>query len=376
MALLGEGMSMETVRLLSHEGSDRQTWLKAWEGTGREPFAHPDYVAIFSAPDETPHVAIVQTTYGTALLPLVLRSIPGAFDTSGNALTDASSPYGYGGPFGTTRESLAEAWSVIADWMETQGIVSLFGRLSVQSPVPDPVAGRIAVRSDADNIVVNLQRTVEEQWAHYEHKVRKNVKKALRAGLTVHVGTAFTDLPEFVALYSATMDRRGAADWYRFDHAFFASLTDQLAGSYVAAEVRDASNRLVSAELVLCSDAYLYSFLGGTLPDAFPHAPNDLLKHEVINYGRDSGRVGYVLGGGYSANDGIFRYKRSFDADGVVPFSRVEIMGSHRTYERLIDLRRAEMLDAGKGMQPAAGYFPAYRAPFVAADEASVSGES
>ncbi len=368
-------MSVGTVRLLSHKGSDRQTWLKAWEDTGREPFAHPDYLAIFSGSGETPHAAVVETSHGTSLVPLLLRSIPGAFDPSGNALTDASSPYGYGGPFGTTPESLAEAWSVIADWMELQGIVSLFGRLSVQAPVPESVAGRIAVRSNADNIVVNLQRPAEEQWAHYEHKVRKNVKKALRAGLTVHVGTAFTDLPEFVALYSATMDRRGAADWYKFDHAFFASLTDQLAGSYVAAEVRDASNRLVSAELVLCSDAYLYSFLGGTLPDAFPHAPNDLLKHEVIDYGRESGRVGYVLGGGYAANDGIYRYKRSFDPDGVLPFSRVEIVGSHSTYQHLVDLRYADTRGAGQDANTAPDYFPAYRAPFAASGVNSEDGE-
>ena len=366
---------MGSVRLLSNTGSDREAWLEAWAAAGREPFAHPDYVAIFSGQGETPHAAVVETSHGMALVPLVLSSVPGPLDPAGQALTDASSPYGYGGPFGATPEALAEAWSVIADWMELQGIVTLFGRLSVQAPAPDPVSERITVRSDADNIVVDLRRPAEEQWGHYEHKVRKNVKKALRAGLTVRVGTAFTDLPEFVALYSATMDRRGAADWYKFDRAFFASLTDRLAGSYVAAEVRDASGQLVSAELVLCSDEYLYSFLGGTFPEAFPYAPNDLLKHEVINFGREAGRVGYVLGGGYAANDGIFRYKRSFDPDGVLPFSRVEIIGSPSTYQHLVDLRYGETRATGQHAHPVSGYFPAYRAPFATSGVISEDGE-
>lgn len=356
-------MTIGTVRLLGHDGTDRSAWLDAWQGSGREPFAHPDFVAIFAGPHDTPHAALVDTAHGPVLLPMVVRRIPEELAQGASILADASSPYGYGGPYGSSREARAEAWGVLAQNMQSLGLVSFFGRLALEAPAPAEVPGSVTVRSSADNVVVGLHRSEDDQWAHYEHKVRKNVKKALRAGLTMRVAESFTDIDEFSALYSATMERRGAAAWYRFDREFFANLTDRLPGSYVAAEVRDAEGVLVSAELVLASDAYLYSFLGGTLPQAFPHAPNDLLKHEVINYGRHTGRVGYVLGGGYTANDGIFKYKRSFDVDGVFPFSRVEIVGDPAAYGRLVEQRAAALVAAGNDPWGDPGFFPAYRAP-------------
>lgn len=362
---------MQSVRLLSNEGKDRESWLSTWEACGREPFAHPGYVESFCAHEETAHCAVVTTSHGEAILPMVLRVIPGGAGARTPELRDATSPYGYGGPFGDNPASLAGVWSVLAGWMADQQIVSMFGRLSLEAPIPAPLSAGVVVRSDADNVVVDLRRPAEEQWRHYEHKVRKNVNKALRAGLKVRVSDDFDDLGEFSALYGATMDRRNASAWYHFDEEFFASLTGRIKGSYLTAEVRDVDDRLVSAEVVLCSDKYMYSFLGGTLPDAFPHAPNDLLKHEVINYGRESGRIGFVLGGGYAANDGIFRYKRAFDPTGVVPFRRVEVVGDPASYRRLVEARLRDVHQAGAELGLADGYFPSYRAPFVGRDNSA-----
>jgi lipid II:glycine glycyltransferase (peptidoglycan interpeptide bridge formation enzyme) len=142
-----------------------------------------------------------------------------------------------------------------------------------------------------------------------------------------------------------------------------------MAGHYIAAEVRDEKNRLVSVELVLASDKYLYSFLGGTLREAFPYAPNDLLKHAVIDYGRESGRAGYVLGGGYTKDDGIFRYKKAFDPTGDVPFQRLELIGDRSAYESLIAERLKHERSTDSGARLADGFFPSYRGQVVLDDQ-------
>jgi CelD/BcsL family acetyltransferase involved in cellulose biosynthesis len=359
---------MDSVVLLSSTGADRESWMSLWEAYGREPFAHPGYLESFCTRDDTANCAVITTSDGVAILPMILREIPVAVGEYSTVLRDASSPYGYGGPFGDDVGSLEKVWSVLAGWMSEHQIVSMFGRLSLDAPMPSPLLPGMVVRSNAENVVVDLRRSAEEQWRHYEHKVRKNVNKARRAGLRVRVAEEFGDLSEFSDLYAATMDRRNASDWYRFDETFFASLLGRVEGSYVVAEVRDVDDRLVSAELALCSDRFVYSFLGGTLPDAFPYAPNDLLKHELINYGRESGRVGFVLGGGYVANDGIFRYKRGFDRTGVVPFRRVEVLGDPTVYRRLVEDRLREGRATGAGAELAEGFFPTYRAPFAGRD--------
>ena len=83
-----------------------------------------------------------------------------------------------------------------------------------------------------------------------------------------------------------------------------------------------SEGRVVSTELVFVAAEHVYSFLGGTLTEALELRANDLLKHEIIRWARDAGRKTFVLGGGYGAADGIFRYKLSFAPKGARSVSR------------------------------------------------------
>lgn len=350
-------MSQGDVEVLGATGGDRVRWLAAWEATGREPFAHPGYLEVLAPDDATCHAVIARSIHGTALLPFVLRRVPRRIAGAAQ-LSDAVSPYGYGGPFGP-REVVDRLWVGYLDWMRSHGVVTFFGRLSLgYEPPAEPPPG-VTIQAVADNVVVDLTRSAEDQWRHYDHKVRKNVNKASRAGLSATVAPRFADVAEFAGLYEDTMERRGADPFYRFGADFFGRLAANLRGSCLVAEVRDADGALVSAELVLLSDRSLYSFLGGTRREALPSGANDLLKHTVIEHGRAAGLSAYVLGGGYRAGDGIFRYKRSLDRDGVVPFRVAQIVADVETYDRLVGVP-AHLADSA--VDPGAAFFPAYRA--------------
>ena len=354
-------MTKIEVSVASSRGSDREVWQHAWETCGREPFAHPDYVELFTSEGEEALCAMARSATGLALVPFILRPIQAEGWRHATSLRDASSPYGYGGPYGHGTPAWDGLWAGFAQWMTGNNVVSMFGRLSLDAQVPIDLPPGVSVRSDSANVIVDLTRSVEEQWRRYEHKVRKNVKKAIRANLQVEIKESFTDLEEFAQLYETTMDRRAASSWYHFGLDFFDTLTERLRGSYIAAEVRDETNRLVSAELVLCSDKYFYSFLGGTLRQAFPSAPNDLLKHAVIDYGRESGHIGYVLGGGYTRDDGIFRYKKSFDPAGCTPFQKLELIADQKAYDSLVAARLRHERSTDLGARLADGFFPFYR---------------
>lgn len=338
---------------------DRAEWLVAWEATGREPFAHPAYVGLFAGEGEEPLALLWEgggpTKGDTVLLPLVLRplppGLPGAADWR-----DAVSPYGYGGPFGHT-DDWAAFYAALLDWMRQQRVLTAFLRASLEQTPPALEQPGYQALHLSDNVVVDVRRSEEEQWRHFEHKVRKNVNKAQRAGLRAEIAPDFRHLDAFLDIYHGTMQRRAADDWYRFERPFFQTFEDDLPGSFVLAEVFDANGEMVSTELVLQSERFLYSFLGGTRKEAFAHAPNDLLKHAVIEYGRETGREGYVLGGGYTPDDGIFRYKRAFDPAGVRPFYGVRLTADVALYERLAQAHAAAV------GRVAPRFFPAYRAP-------------
>lgn len=344
-----------------------------WEVCGREPFAHPAYVELFAVDGASAQCAVSDAEGASTMLPFLIRPVRADDWEPTPPVVDAISPYGYGGPYGPPGADISALWAGLARWMGDHGVVSFFGRLALGDAGAPRLPAGASIVSDSENVVVDLRRDAEEQWRSYDHKVRKNVNKARRSNLQVEVRSSFTDLGEFTRLYRSTMDRRQAADWYYFDSTFFESIVRDLDECYLAAEVRDDTAALVSAELVLSSDRYLYSFLGGTRHESFDQRPNDLLKHAVIEYGRASGHLGYVLGGGQSPDDGIFRYKRSFDRTGCVPFRRLTMIGDEHAYRALVADRLGATLGVGVGVDAEAeaearldpSFFPLYRAPLV-----------
>ncbi|MEX2646387.1 MAG: GNAT family N-acetyltransferase [Gaiellaceae bacterium] len=311
--------------------ADDPRWLSMWEAwPEREVHAHPEYVRLF----EDGGRALCAVADGV-LYPFLLRADP----------VDVISPYGYGGAFRTGDADADAFWRAFDAWAAEQGAVSELVRFSLFPERLLPYPGEREPR--LVNVVRDLEPSADELWMDYEHKVRKNVNKARRSGLRVEIDQAGARLDEFVRLYEHTLDRRGASTRYRFPRAFFERIRDRLAGQFAFAHVLDGE-RVVSSELALLSATSAYSFLGGTDESAFELRPNDLLKHELMLWAKEAGKRRFVLGGGHEADDGIFRYKRSFAPHGLVPFE----IGM-----RIFDPERYAELSRGRETT----LFPAYR---------------
>ena len=97
----------------------------------------------------------------------------------------------------------------------------------------------------------------------------------------------------------------------------------------------------------------MYSYLGGTDEEYFAYRPNDFLKYHIIRWGFEHGYRQFVLGGGYGADDGIFRYKKSFAPEGIVRFYTGQAVFDSTGYDALCALRTD---------LPNSGFFPRYRA--------------
>ena len=339
---------------IEQRGSER--WLASWAATGREPFAHPEFGPLFAGPGHECVAICWQDDGGQVLLPLQVRGLPDELAASlgDGTWRDATSPYGYGGPFVAGQPDLAAFWEACLDWMRDARVLACFVRGSVVgSASADPEPGGVRTVPLSENVVVGLGVDADERWRRYEHKVRKNVKKARRHGLSTTVAPQFSDITGFTDVYAGTMDRRSAGEFYRFDEDFFRRLAAALPGSHWVADTRDEDGVLVSTELVLVGERHCYSFLGGTRREAFSMSPNDLLKHDVIEHAAEAGLSAYVLGGGYAPGDGIFRYKRAFDPTGVVPFNGIQVVADKDTYDAA-----CAAAGASEGT-----FFPRYRAP-------------
>ncbi len=338
-------------------------WLACWQAwPGREVFAHPAYVRLFARPEDRVVCSTLSTADGGVLYPFLLRPLNvEPWTESGETACDLVTPYGYGGAFAWNcdAEQANTFWERFQAWAETHHVVSSFARLSLFPKQQLSFDGELSV--DRQNIVRDLAITPEELWKDFEHKVRKNVNRARRSGLTVEADASGRRIEEFLAIYYSTMERRGATGGYFFPREFFEKLVRDLPGQFVFFHVLDAT-QVISTELVLVSTDYIYSFLGGTLADSFAKRPNDLLKHEAMLWGRRAGKRAFVLGGGYAEDDGIYRYKKSFSPNGSKPFRVARKIYDTAAYHRLLEQRRLWETSNDPAWTPKAGYFPAYRA--------------
>jgi hypothetical protein len=381
---LGAGARQENMEFQIWDASNavqRQAWVSRWQQwPDREVFAHPDYVLLYSSPGARALCATASIRGAYVLYPFLLRNVD---DTAHNepmlrGCTDITSPYGYGGPFAWGRTWDSDAanlfWRRFDSWAVTVNAVSEVIRLSLFPETLMPYPGERRVLRE--NIVRPLAASQDAcgvcpcpvpdvpgwLWRDFEPKVRKNVNKARCSGIVIEVDETGKRLDDFLTIYTGTMRRRNAEDAYYFSREYFERIHTRLEGQFVYFHAIDSTSRVISTELVLLSANRMYSFLGGTDAAAFHQRPNDLLKVEIMNWARRNGKTNFVLGGGYSMNDGIYRYKQSFAPGGSVPFSLGCRILEPKLYERLLISRTNMASSGGVAWTPKPGFFPAYRA--------------
>ena len=262
---------------------------------------------------------------------------------------DFATPYGYGGWLLEGEGNPAPLYAAYCNWCQKNGVVSEFVRFQLFSNSRESYYGEVTQRNN--NVIRMLNCPIEHMIMTFEHKVRKNLKKAIASGLEVRVDLKGEQLNDFLRIYYGTMNRNNAEQSYYFEESFFNQI-NVLCGNYVYFHVI-LNGKVISSELVLLGPKTMYSYLGGTDNAYFSCRPNDFLKYHIIQWGIGKGYQQFVLGGGHGLDDGIFRYKKSFAPDGIVPFYTGQMVFNKSAYQRLISNRK---------QSEKADYFPAYRA--------------
>lgn len=270
-----------------------------------------------------------------------------------NTYFDFATPYGYGGWLIEGDGNRDLLYNEYVQSCHAQSIVSEFMRFNLFSSTREDYYGQVSSRTN--NIVRMLDKSQDEIVMDFEYKVRKNLKKAAASGLSMEMDLDGHRLPDFLDIYYSTMERNDAAAAYFFARRFFHQI-NTLSGNYAYFHVL-LDEKVISTELVLMGNGTMYSYLGGTDSRYYPCRPNDFLKYEIIKWGLANGYKRFVLGGGYGADDGILRYKKSFAPDGIIPYWTGQAIFDQNIYDALCRLRSdtlgSDILDSS--------FFPAYR---------------
>lgn len=270
---------------------------------------------------------------------------------SGGKYFDLVSPYGYGGFWGEhgVTEAMLDEY---AAFCRKNHFICEFVRFELAGDYREKYRGEVETRTH--NVVRNLEMPIDEMLMDFEHKVRKNIKHAQRENLEILIEENEDHLEDFLRIYYGTMERNDASDTFYFKREFFETLSE-MSDHYVYVYVI-YQERIISAELIIFGTENAYSYLGGTDRDYFDVRPNDFLKFEAIKWLKERGLKNFVLGGGYGADDGIFRYKKSLAPNGIVDFYIGKNIFDRELYDELTSKRR----ESGEILEE--GFFPVYRA--------------
>jgi hypothetical protein len=339
------------------------SWLSLWKSwPDCEIMAHPDYARLFAEPGQRFICVTATSPHGAILFPLILRPLAAEpWAQPGETRWDATTPYGYGGPFTWANGPIDydAFWAAYDSFCRQSQIVSTFARLSLFPGQLAPIPGSLEFR--LPNIVVPLDGGPDAIWAGYEGKVRKWVRVAQESGVTVECDPTGARLDDFRAIYIRTMSRRHATEWYYFSRDFFQSIVDNLPGQFMFFHAL-RNGAVISSDLVLCSRDHVYYFLGGTLEEAFPFGANYLVKHTIALWACAHGKQSCVLGGGYELGDTLFRYKRAYARKGEVPFHTANLIHDEAACHDLTAIRSTAEQQSGTPWTPRPGFFPPYRA--------------
>lgn len=268
-----------------------------------------------------------------------------------NSWFDLSTPYGYGG-FWIEGEGYEAVNLAYDEYCREQGFVSEFVRFHLFSNYQKYYNGLIETYTR--NVVRTLDLPLNEMLKDFEHKVRKNIKKAENTLLEVEFDTNGARLDDFLEIYYGTMERTEAKNHFFFSREFFENI-NEVKDHYVYIHIL-YSKEVISTELVLFGTQNCYSFLGGTKKEYFELRPNDFLKYQIIKWAKEKGLKRFILGGGYGHDDGIFKYKKSFAPNNVCDFYIGKKIFDEEKYESLIEIRKKGSFDK------VTSFFPLYRA--------------
>jgi FemAB-related protein (PEP-CTERM system-associated) len=163
-------------------------------------------------------------------------------------------------------------------------------------------------------MVLPLAATSEAQWKGFDPKLRNQIRKAERSGLTVRIGGA-SDLPGFYQVFARNMRDLGTPVYTR---RFFEEIFATFPGSAWVCSVRSGSTVVAAAIALGYRDTFEVPW-ASSLRDYRSLCPNNLLYWALIQQAIMLGYRRFDFGRS-TPGEGTYKFKEQWGA-GAVPLS-------------------------------------------------------
>lgn len=271
---------------------------------------------------------------------------------------DYTTPYGYGGFLVEgiiNNENLQQLDSVYSEYCKNNNIISEFTRFHPVIGNTDTNKIIYEVRQLGDTITLSLD-SQKEIWENITSKNRNMIRKAIKSGVEVYWGNDKNLIDKFIPMYNNTMDYDEATDYYYFEEEFYESIINDLKYEsmffYAMYE-----GKVISMAIILFHNKQMHYHLSASIFKYRNLAATNLLLYNAAIWGSQNGYKTFHLGGGVgSKEDGLFKFKKSFNKNSKTNFSIGKKIFDQDKYYKLVEMS-IHSTDKSEDLN----FFPKYR---------------
>jgi Acetyltransferase (GNAT) domain len=342
-------------------------WREILANLRHDVYHLPEYAEIEAKRSHSQAEAILITQGNNVFfVPYLLRSCQDLFPQSQGSedYFDVLSPYGYPGFLVQGDSSLSDflpsAIQALKDALKARGACSAFFRLH-------PILGDRHFESfepgtwvdNGETVSVDLDLTEAEIWAQTRRGHQSTINKCKRQELDSKVVPFHEHIDEFLEIYSETMDRVVAKEFYYFGYDYFAELLKLEDNLHLG--IVTLAGQTICASLFFESCGIVQAHLGGTRTAFLKYSPFTLLLNDMRLWAKARGNTFLHLGGGVggSKEDKLYIFKSGFSRQRH-RFMTARLILDEEKYHYLVNLR-AQHLGVSAAQLLETSFFPAYR---------------
>lgn len=297
-----------------------------------------------------------KTKNGIITNQFIKREIPIKIDN--NIYYDIITPYGYGGPIitectGSKEKLLQEYADKFSQYCKENNIVSEFVRFHpiVQNALDfQKIYNAICIRK---TLGTNLERYEDPVKLEFSKSCRKNIRQALKKGVTYKITKAPDSIHDFKKIYYSTMNRNNATEYYYFEDEYFNNILKYFKENTLLVEAI-YENRTIACGLYFIYNEIIHIHLSGTLTEYLYLSPAYILRYAVTLWGKENGYKLIHHGGGRSNSeeDTLYKFKKGFAQNTEFNFYIGKKVWNEKIYNKLCETKKVDT---------SIDFFPAYR---------------
>ncbi|WKA50142.1 GNAT family N-acetyltransferase [Planococcus liqunii] len=231
---------------------------------------------------------------------------------------DAVTPYGYGGPlviqsFGDKEQLTAQFMNAFEEYCHQHKIVCEFVRFHPIFENALDFQERYQVDFNRNTIQTNLADYDDPILHEYSASCRRDIRHALKEGVTYEVIRNPSDLKPFIQIYHSTMKRNSAESIYYYDEHYFKKCIELFGENLVLIEV-SYQGEVIGRSLNFVWEHLIHVHLTGTLQEFHHLAPAYVQQYALALWGKENGITLIHHGGGRTRepDDKLYLFKKKF----------------------------------------------------------------